>query len=226
MFINKEELTIGDIIKKSIENEILKIHTSIPAKIVKIDLTKRLVNVQPLINYFDKITEKYIKLPIIPNVPIMFLRTKVALISVPINIEDTGTLFFSERCFKNWQLSGGIKNTEDNRHHNITDAYFMPSILYDGQGLSLNTSLQIILKNGKVIIGDDGKIEIEGPEIKLGSTATEKAVLGDELLSVLEAFIDEYDLHTHGRPTPTTGIPTEDATPITDTILATKTIVE
>jgi len=222
--IRKEELTTADIIKKAIENRIAQVHTSLPARINKINLTNRTVDVQPLIR--SKIDGKYKNLPIISNVPIMFLRTSVALISIPINKDDTGTLFFSESSIKNWQLSGEIQDPEDDRKHHLTDCYFMPSIMYDGKGLAINSSLQIILKNGKVIIGDDGKIEIEGPEIKLGSTATEKAVLGDLLLSALQTLISEYDTHTHGRPTPATDIPTADATPITNSILATKTKVE
>lgn len=223
MSINKEQLTIGDIVKKAIKNEIAKIHTSLPAEIVKINLNEKTVNIQPLIK--SKIDGNFVNLPVISNVPIMFLRTKVALISVPINIGDTGTLFFSESSIKNWQLSGNIQNPEDGRKHHLTDCYFMPSILYDGQGLDLNTSLQIILKNGKVIIGDDGKIEIEGVEIKLGASAGEQAVLGNTLQGLINTFIGLYN--GHGHPAFNTPPNAPDlATPLSGTELSNKVKIE
>ena len=66
--------------------------------------------------------------------------------------------------------------------------------------LSLNNSLQIILKNSKVEIKDNGEVEIEGGTIKVGLGATEKGVLGDLLLTALSTFISEFDSHTHGTP--------------------------
>lgn len=239
MSIKKEQDSIGEIIRKAIKNEIAKIHTSIPAEITKINLLEKTVEVKPLIREKNLLNE-FVELPIIPNVPIRFTQTTKALISVPLEIGDTGVIVFSERSIGNWQQEGGIQNPEDNRKFNIKDCYFSPDLVKNSDGKTLTDELQIILNNANIKIKQNGEINIENSagsimidiagnmtlentKIKLGSSAVEKAVLGNTLQTLINAFISTYNGHTHtANGTP----PSQNATPLNGTELSNKVVIE
>jgi len=238
MPINKELFSIGALFKKIIRQEIGEIHTSIPAKIEKVN-TNNTVDVIPLIKN-KNLDGEYVSLPVISNVPVRFFRNSVALMSIPINKGDNGTLVFAERSIKNWQLSGGIQSPEDDRKFNLTDCYFTVDLMKDGDGISFDANLNIIFNNAKIVIKptgeinvensnghvkieENGNIEVEGPTIQLGNSAVEKAVLGNTLETLLNIFIGVYNGHTHtsdGTP------PTQLATPLAGTELSSKVKVK
>lgn len=255
MSINKEEFSIGDLFKKIINSAISKIHTSIPAKIVKLN-SNNTVDVIPLIK--DKnLKGEYVELPIITNVPVRFFRTKVALISIPMNIDDTGSLSFAERSIKNWQLQGEIQEPEDNRRFNLTDCYFCPDILKDGEGVTFSEDLQIVLKNAKIVIKNDGTINIENTNAKAEFKNDGKITLDNSNSSVIidnsnvtiestiiklgtgatepvikgltnQTLINAFitTFNTHTHLAPSTPPNTPPAIPLTGTELSTKVTVE
>jgi len=227
MSINKEQYSIGDLFKKIINNQISKIHTSIPAEVVVKNGNN--VDVRPLIEDIN-LNNEFEELPIIANVPIQVFRNSNAIISIPVNIGDTGTLSFAERSIKNWQLQGGLQSPEDKRRFNLTDCYFCPNIMVDGSGLSINSDINIILKNSSIIIKDNGDINItssgtlnlEATDIKIGASAVEPVVKGTTLQTLINSFISTYNSHTHGA----TSTPDQLATLLTGTELSTKSKVE
>jgi hypothetical protein len=239
MPVDKEQFSVGNLFKRAIKNEIAKIHTSIPAEVTKIN-TNNTVDVRPLIK--DKnLKGELVSLPVISEVPIQFFRDTDLLIAIPIRVGMTGSLHFAERSIKNWQLDGGQQAPEDNRRFNLTDCYFSTGLMKNGDGPSFDANLNIIFKDAKIVItptGEinvenslghftikaDGKIEVEGPEIKLGSGATNPAVLGTLLQASFDAFVGIYNTHTHMA----SGMPPQAplAAPLNPVSLSTKVKVE
>lgn len=238
MSINKEQFSIGNLFKRIIKEEISKIHTSIPAEIVAVN-SNNTVDVRPLIN--DKnLKGEYVALPVISNVPVKFNRNSTVLISIPLNVKDTGELTFAERSIKNWQLTGGKQNPEDNRRFNLTDCYFSVGLMKDADGITFDENLNIIFNDSKIrikpsgeikienssgnfTIDSSGNIELEGPEIKIGVGATNKALLGDLVQISYNAFVALYNAHTH----PANGTPTSSTTAVLNPAsLSTKVKVE
>src|SRR5690606_27489982 len=99
-------------INEAIDAKLLDLHTTMVAKVVKVDVAKALCDVQPVLKrkYGDG---SVVALPVITNVPIAFYRAGAAFISMPIHAGDYVKLEISERSLDLWLEKGGIIDPED-----------------------------------------------------------------------------------------------------------------
>jgi len=207
---NQKTPSLYEVISNIVESRLVELHTSMPAEVVSYDDSTGYVSVQPLIKkkYIDQ--ESLIELPVIPNVPVAFYRTKNAFISMPIAKGDVGHIQFSERSLDIWKNLGGSVDPMDTRKHHLTDAVFYlggyPSNDHfkgvDKKDIHIqNKSGEFIIKpNGDTTLKNDigtfqltndGKIQIAG--------AT------GEILDLLSQLLVKLQSHSHGHPMGPTG---------------------
>ena len=114
----------------------LQLHTAMPGVVVDFDPTTNLAKVQPAIRMHltnSSGAASYIPLPIIENVPICLPHSLIGglYLTVPILAGDLGLIIFSQRAIDNVVQFGGIQNplnTVEDRHHDLTDAMFLPGL--------------------------------------------------------------------------------------------------
>jgi len=209
---NQKTPSLYEVISNIVESRLVELHTSMPAEVVSYDDSTGYVSVQPLIKkkYIDQ--ESLIELPVIPNVPVAFYRTKNAFISMPIAKGDVGHIQFSERSLDIWKNLGGSVDPMDTRKHHLTDAVFYlggyPSNDHfkgvDKKDIHIqNKSGEFILKPdgafsfknsiGEIAMSKDGKFKIEG--------AT------GELFDLFIQFVDQVIAHKHPSSVGLTGPP-------------------
>lgn len=141
-----ETPTFDQVLNAAITARLLEVHTSMPAKIVKVR-SNSIVDIQPLLQ--RKYTDgKLVNMPIIQNVPISHPRGKDYWIKLPIKVDDVGTALFSERSLDTWIVKGGFVDPNDPRTHDLSDAMFIPG-LYPTTDIVPGAADDLIVHNGK-----------------------------------------------------------------------------
>lgn len=155
-----------------------QVRTFIIAKVVKVDLTKQRVDVQPCMtvkvedkNSNTKIYSRIGKrvrvseseMPIILDVPISYLRTGNFMITLPIAVGTYGKLLFSTQDMSEWKLRGGTSiEQKDLSQFNINNCVFEPYIASDTDVVSDYNAdaLEIRAGSDKMIMAGDGKMVV------------------------------------------------------------------
>lgn len=175
-------------------------HTCLPGRVEKYDFKTQKATVKPLLKkvYNDK---SVLEMPVLPNVPVIFPRTKRSGVTFPLERGDGVLLLFTERALERWKLSGDVSEPGDSRRFDLTDSVCIPGLFSFNQTniASNNDDLEIQHEGQKVTIKKNGDIE-------LGA--------GESLLSLVnETFLALYDSHTH-LYAPGPGAPVPSGTPL------------
>ena len=178
--MSKATETLAELLLQAIRSELLDVHTCLPAKIQTYDESTQKADVIPLLKKKYKFDAEPVDLPIITNVPVQWPSSNdgAAFIHLPLKAGDLGWVVFAERSIDTWLAGEGDSvSPEDPRHHDLSDAIFMPGGLPFKKALSISSPDNMILKNNNMTIEIDptGKIKIEGA--------------AQELLTVLDSFM-------------------------------------
>jgi len=176
--------TLTDVIKAAMEAVSTEMRVCVPAKVIRYDFKKQLVDAQPYLKskYLDGEAPDP---PIIYNVPLAIPRAGDAFISLPLKKDQNVLLIFSDQSLEKWLSSGKILDPQDARRHHISDAIAIPGCYPFSTPASVSNGDDIILKNS----GAEIRIKPNGHFQFLNG--------GNELLRI----IDEYmaaDIATKG----------------------------
>jgi hypothetical protein len=123
--------SVGEVIKAALAKALGEFRVCIPVRVERYDVSKGLVDVQPLIKNprydenGDRIAET---LPVICNVPVEFPGAGGMRITFPIQKGDTGEVVFADLSLDIWLDRGGIVDPLDDRRHHLSDAIFRPGL--------------------------------------------------------------------------------------------------
>lgn len=174
---------MAEVIQEAIRAELLDLHVALPARVEKYDKNTQKANVKPLLRKRYKSDGMEIEMPIIPGVPVQHPSANggKAFIHLPIKKGDLGTAIFCDRSIDRWLAGDGrIVTPDDPRHHDLSDAIFIPGVLPFSEALLGVSSNNLIIKNDALTIELD-------PNGKVGIGAT------DDLLAILSDFMQ----HVH-----------------------------
>jgi hypothetical protein len=138
------------------------------------DAGKRRASVQPLIRrgYLDEAGKRQTELlPIVNNVPVVFLGSGGARIKFPVRPGDTVLLLFAEASLDLWLAKGGEVDPGDDRRFSLSDGIAIPGLMHAA--------------------GDAPRlIEFTDTEIRLGGAAAlDGLIKGTSYNSALQTFL-------------------------------------
>ncbi len=160
-------ISISDGIISHIKANARNTYTAIPAIITDVSRLEshNQVSVQPAIQTILSNGTTF-ELPIIPEVPVQWPAGGGAVITFPIAVDDDVLLIFSMKSIAEWGASsGGTVEPFDQRMHNLSDAYVIPSIFRDTNNpipspddfvIKFNDSEITIQKDGTILLDRDG----------------------------------------------------------------------
>jgi hypothetical protein len=209
--------TLGDLLETLARAVRLGLRVALPATVVTYNATTQKANItlQFLAVTYDEnaIDGEAVQEPtIVQSVPVAWPRTSFGYLTFPLLPGDTGQVVICDRSIEEWLRLGVPVDPAAAWAHALQDAVFYPGMHPDTNPISPATDLTATV--------------LEGTAIKLGRTATQKAVLADTLISVIDAVL------AAGSPVAMDGGASLKATMITawnglrETIKATKTSVE
>jgi hypothetical protein len=191
----------AEIIDRAVEDRLIDVHFSIPAKVTKWDVARNSVDVILQIKRVlenEDGSKSSEELPPLVNVPFAFPKLGNRYITIEPQVGDFVEVNFSEQSLDRWRDAADVIDPGDQRRHSLTGAYAT-------FGPQPNSALLASTKFHSTAV-------VLGPETRLGdANSSEALVKGD-------AFQTNYDAHVHTSPFGPTGATT---TPIT-TELSTK----
>ncbi len=137
------------------------IHTCLPGKIESYDHAKKKASVKPLIRkkYADGTV---IPLPVIVNVPVVWMQGGGAVFTFPLKKGDGVLLLFAERNIDRWLSEGGDVEPKDSRKFHLSDCIAIPGLddFKTGENPDNNDDVTLKYLGGKVVIHNDGQVNI------------------------------------------------------------------
>jgi hypothetical protein len=119
--------TWSRLIQTAIEAALMDVHTWLPATVVLVR-QNNMVDIQPLLMRKFKTLPAAIPLPIVQNTMVCAPRGSTWGMKLPIVPGDFGVALFCERSLDLWSVSGGLVDPQDARHHDLSDAVFIPGL--------------------------------------------------------------------------------------------------
>ena len=158
-----EDRSMSDLLREAMRANLLDLQVAFPGKVIKYDATKQKADIQPL-RKKKYINGDEVDLPVITSVPVKWPSTLNSYIHLPLKIDDTGLIIYCDRSLDLWKSGqGNIVSPQDPRHHDLTDAVFIPGLNSFPRAFSVIDSDAIEMKNGDSLfsIKPDGKFEIK-----------------------------------------------------------------
>lgn len=185
--------TLNHALSAYTDNVLKSINTMMIVKVLKFDASKQTVDVKPCIMGIEKndtsnvsmITrtgeEVYIthhELPSILNVPICHPRSGQYMITLPIEVGDTGMLIVSQRDLTNWKNKGGIQQQAELSIFDMNDGIFLPFVPNQANIISdyNSSALEIRAKNDKISMDGSGTLNITGNVHIVGDVTVTKTL--------------------------------------------------
>lgn len=150
--------TLAEMLRKAIASRTSDIHTALPGKVKSYDSSKQVAEIIPVIRgvIFTEDDDPLLEdLPVIPNVPVGWMRGGGYSLQLPLAAGDHGLLVFSEACIAQWRVSGEVSEPGDLSRHDISYPFFLPCCAPDTQPLPST--------GGAAVLDGPGVIRLGGP---------------------------------------------------------------
>jgi hypothetical protein len=173
-----ETPTLAQVIKDAIENRLVDVHVSLPAKIVKYDAKTQKAEVQALIKR-TFVSGESVDLPVFTDLPVAWPRAGKAWLHMPLKAGDFVQVVFSERSLDEWKLTGASVTPKERRKHHLSDGWVIPGGYPFGSPMSGSDDKDVLLVHDKT-------------EFRLtsGGRFSMKGNGGEELLKILHDFLE------------------------------------
>lgn len=129
--LGQQSSDIINVLDTLINDSINSMWTTIVAKIVEYNTQERTVKVQPLIKEIDITVEnkvETIQLPILEDVPVVYITGGEFEITTPIKEGDECLVLFSRQCIDNWWVGGGVQPPFEYRFFDISDGFALVGV--------------------------------------------------------------------------------------------------
>lgn len=173
------------ILREIIDARAAEIHTALPAKVISYDAAKQTVDVQPMVkDVYHSVDGALLtrSFPVLPSVPVAFIRGGGYFLSVPLAAGDTGMLIFSELPIDRWRSTGQEAHPVNARRHGVGNAVFYPGVKPRAAALT-DTGV-----SDHMVLGKEGgaQVHVESATVKLGDgTASDFVTLDSKLQTEL-----------------------------------------
>ena len=153
----------SEVIGNAIDQRIGEITTVRPGRIDAV--RGNTVDVQPLVWAGGE------QPPIIPSVPIAWVRAGTAYLAMTVQAGDTGMLLACDADIAEWRRTGEAGLALDQARHHPQNSVFLPGLVVAAQDVAMPVAAAVLTGRPNVLLGD--------------AAATQKAIMGDALHAAL-----------------------------------------
>lgn len=173
-----ETPSLAQVLRDAIENRLVELHVSLPAKIVTYDPSTQKASVQALIKR-TFVSGESVDLPVFTDVPVAWPRAGKAWLHMPLKAGDFCQVVFCERSLDEWKTTGASVAPKEMRKHNLSDGWVVPGGYPFASPMSGADDKDVLLVHDKTKfrLTSGGKFSMTGNG-------------GEELLKILHDFME------------------------------------
>lgn len=152
---------LQDAIEAVVKAQMVTVHTCLPGTIERYDHRTQSADVKPsLKRTFPDGT--VLSVPVIVNVPVIWMRGGEALFTFPLNKGDGVLLLFAERNIDTWLSKGGEVESPDARRFDLSDCIAIPGLVdfENGTFPDNNDDVTLKYKTASIAIKPDGQVNV------------------------------------------------------------------
>lgn len=192
-----------------LDSRIANVYTAMPGEIVSYDREKQVADVRPVVrrlipNIADEADDIPEDLPVIPSVPVQWLRAGGFYLHAPLAAGDGVLLVICHSDFAGWRRTGEVSDPGDQRLHSLAHAVAIPG---------LESALNVLGETASdaLVFGKEGAAQVRltatRMEVDGSSDAAALASKVDQLATAFNNAVTAFNAHIHPAGTPNTGSP-------------------
>jgi len=190
-----------EIITKIVRAHLAEVHTALPGKVVRYDSAKQLADVQLQVKmsvWDDDQKRVYEEIPILPEVPVGFMRGGGYFCSLPLAVGDFVLVIFSESSMQEWRSTGQLSEPAgDARRHSVGWPFCIPCGYPDTSPLASGDNPA---RQAGLVFGKDGsteQIRFANGVIEIGVGTLQKVALETKVDTWMQEIKSKFNAHTH-----------------------------
>jgi hypothetical protein len=125
------EPTLSQVIEIGIDARLLDLHTALPGRVELYNPATQTADVRPVVQRAVTKSDgdvEHESLPVIPNVPVGWMRGGGYSLQFPLSVGDHVWLIFSEAAMAQWRSTGSLSEPGDLRRHDLSYPIALPCI--------------------------------------------------------------------------------------------------
>ena len=141
-----------------IQEALFRMRCCIPAIVQSYNAAYNTIECQPTIRekvYLPDGNSRYVNLPLLINVPLIFPGTSQYTLKFPINKGDEVLVFFSDLSLDNFWEKGNVQNPIEQRRHDLSDGLAIPASISIPSNQAIKVT-QIEFTNSDIIFKAGG----------------------------------------------------------------------
>lgn len=168
-------LSQAEILRRSLENDRLDIHTALPGVVRGYNANAQTADIALLVkrvvpaadDYEADTSEEY---PTLKNVPVLQLRGADFFVYVPLAFGDNVLVLFCEADLNEWRRTGDVSDPGVGTRHGLSGAVCIPGLHHQRNALAAGDTKSV--EGARLVIGYEGgpSISLSQAEIKAGGS--------------------------------------------------------
>lgn len=196
-------IQLEHLLEAAMEARLAVLHVSLPCKVDSYNASKNTVNLVPLLKRKRRSTKDgsttSSQIASLQNVPVAFLRSSKAWVTIPVSKGDVGMVVFAERSLKDWmgKNKGEVVEPVDETKHPLDGAWFYPGGYPSASPINpTNADHPVFHTETELHLGESGL------------TANDFVAIGKLVDDRLSTIQSTFDTHQHPSGMGPTGPPT------------------
>lgn len=156
-----EQKTLATILSDLTNKSSREMNCAIPAIIQKYDHKTQKASVK--VNIKRVYQDSVIDMPVLSNVPVMFMSCGGASLTMPVKKGDSCLLIFCDIDIKSWLLGGDNLKPQTNRIHSLNDAIALTGLNPFNKAIQVENNEDVLLQysGSKIRLKPNGVVNIE-----------------------------------------------------------------
>lgn len=150
--------TLAEVLQVAMDEYHSDVWVALPGRVESYDATTRKASVAPITRraYSDEDgTRVAERLPVVPDVPVLFPGAGAFSITWPLSVGDTGLLVFTSASLDVWLATGASDvDPNDARRSTLTDGVFLPGLRpFASPGSATHATAMVLESSGEIHAG-------------------------------------------------------------------------
>lgn len=176
------EPTEAEVIRKAIDARLLDVHTAMPGVVEKYDSARQVADIRLVVKHaYDTADGVALEeLPVLPEVPIVWPRTALASMHMPLAAGDGVLVVFTEADDHGWRKNAQAPGAPgDLQRHGLSYGYAIPGCSPEASRIPATD-----------VSGTDVVLNVTGGSIRMGGPTADFVALASKTDTALNTILD------------------------------------